>query len=234
VTIPLAALYLLLAAAPSAADDVYFEQTTQVAVNRRAAGPGVQSRVWYAGRRMRMEAGLVGAGPALILRLDQGRAYRLDPDEKVAVQVDLADLRDRARQDAATAGGLMGALEPGDARTVPLPGTRTIAGHLCRGYRITVPSAVLEVYVAADLPLAMGDFEEFLEWSGASESMAALMVELRALPGFPLETRARVNVLGEDHETISQVTRVRVAPAAASLFEPPKGYRLTKETRPEE
>jgi hypothetical protein len=225
----------LLAAAPSpVSEDVYFEQTTQVAVNRRPAGPGVQSRVWYAGRRMRMEAGVAGAGPALILRLDEGRAYRLDPEAKVAVQVDLTDLRDRARQDAATAGGLMGAVAPGDARTVPLPGTRTIAGHTCRGFRITVPSAVLEVHVAADLPLGMRDFEEFLEWSGATESLAGLLAELRALPGFPLETRARVNVLGEEHETVSRVTRVRVGPAPAALFAPPRGYRITVETTPEE
>jgi hypothetical protein len=234
VTISLLVLGLMAAAPPAAADDVYFEQTTQVAVNRRPAGPGVQSRVWYAGRRMRMEAGLTGAGPALILRLDEGRAYRLDPDGKTAVQVDLSDLRARARQDAATAGGLMGALEPGDARTVALPGTRTLAGYTCRGYRITVPSAVLEVYVAADLPLGMRDFEEFLEWSGAAESMAGLLAELRALPGFPLETRARVNVLGEEHETVSRVTRVRVGPAPAALFSPPRGYRLTVEASPEE
>jgi hypothetical protein len=216
------------------AEDVYFEQITQVSVNRRSAGPGVQARVWHAGRRMRMEAGLSGVGPALILRLDQGRAYRLDPEAKVAVQLDLQDLRDRARQDAATAGGLMGASEPGDARTVALSGTRTIAGYACRGFRITAPSAVLEVYVAPDLPLSMRDFEEFLEWSGAAESMAGLLTELRALPGFPLETRARVNVLGDDHETLSRVSRVRVGPAPASLFEPPRGYRLKVETRSEE
>jgi hypothetical protein len=225
----------LLGALPAAAaDDVYFEQVTQVAVNRRPAGPGVQARVWYAGRRMRMEAGLTGPGPALILRLDQGRAYRLDPEARLAVQLDLQELRDRARQDAATAGGLIGAIDPGDARTAALPGTRTIAGHVCRGFRITAPSAVLEVYVAPDLPLSMRDFEEFLEWSGAAESMAGLLAELRALPGFPLETRARVNLLGEEHETVSRVSRVRVAPAPAALFEPPKGYKVTVETKVEE
>jgi hypothetical protein len=80
----------------------------------------------------------------------------------------------------------------------------------------------------------MRDFEEFLEWSGAAESMAGLLAELRALPGFPLETRARVNVLGEEHETVSRVSRVKVGPAPAALFEPPKGYRLKVEARTEE
>jgi uncharacterized protein DUF4412 len=213
---------------------VYFEQTTQVAVDGRVAGPGVQTRVWHAGRRMRMEAGLAGQGPVLILRLDQGRAYRLDPEDRVAVQMDVADLRERARQDAATAGELMGAREEGEARTAALPGTRTIAGHVCRGYRISAPSAVIDVYLAPDLPLGMDDFAEFLDWTGASESMAGLLAELRRLPGFPLETRARVSVLGEEHETVSRVTRVRVQAIPAALFEPPPGYRLAVEPRPEE
>jgi uncharacterized protein DUF4412 len=220
-------------AAASSGQGVYFEQTTQVSVDGRVAGPGVQSRVWHAGQRMRMEAGTAGQGPVLILRLDQGRAYRLDPEERVAVQMDLEDLREQARQDAATAGELMGAREEGEARTTPLPGTRTIAGHACRGYRIGAPSAVVEVWLAPDLPLNTEDFAEFLDWSGASEAMAGLLAELRRLPGFPLETRARVSVLGEEHETVSRVTRVRVEAVPASLFEPPRDYRLTAEPRPE-
>jgi uncharacterized protein DUF4412 len=233
VLIPLLAATLAAASAESG-QAVYFEQTTQVVVGGRVTGPGVQARVWHAGRRMRMEAGAAGQGPVLILRLDQGRAYRLDPEERVAVQMDIEDLRERARQDAATAGELMGAREEGESRTTSLPASRTIAGHACRGYRIAAPSAVIEVWLAPDLPLGMDDFAEFLDWSGASESMAGLLAELRRLPGFPLETRARVSVLGEEHETVSRVTRVRVEAAPASLFEPPRGYRLTTEPRPEE
>src|SRR5687768_11934341 len=88
----------LLAAAPVAAGpDVYFEQTTVVLEGGRPVGPGVVSRVWYAGRRMRLEPGDAPEGPALILRLDQGKAFRVDPTGRRVTVVDLERLRARAQ-----------------------------------------------------------------------------------------------------------------------------------------
>jgi hypothetical protein len=225
------ALFLALAAASRPpAPDVYFEQTTVVFKQGRAAGPGVVSRVWYAGRRMRMEAGGAPGGPALILRIDQGKAYRLDPAARRAVVVDLDALRARAQMDLSLAGDLMGTGEDARVRTSAPRETRTVAGHPCRDYRLTGASAVLEVCVATDLPVGISAFTDFLEWSGASQSMAGLVEELRKLPGFPLETRSRVTVLGEVQETLSTVTRVTVGPADRALFEPPAGYRLERDT----
>ena len=224
------ALAALLAAVPPAAD-VYFEQTTVVLTDGRAAGPGVTSRVWYAGRRMRMEPGGAPGGPALILRIDQGKAYRLEPASRRAVVVDLEALRARAQMDVSLAGDLMGAGEDARVRTAALARTRTIAGHPCREYRLTGASAVLEMCLATDLPVGISAFTDFLEWSGASQSMAGLLEELRKLPGFPLETRSRVTVLGQVQETLSTVTRLKVGPAEPALFEPPAGYRVEAETR---
>jgi hypothetical protein len=210
--------------------DVFFEQTTVVFQDGRPAGPGVVSRVWYAGRRMRMEPGGMTDGPALILRLDQGKAYRVEPAERRAVVVDLEKLRARAEMDTSLAGDLMGAGEDARVRTTEIQGRKTIAGHECRGFRIAGASAVLELYVATDLPVGIAAFTDFLEWSGASQSMAAFMEEMRKLPGFPLETRSRVSVLGEVQETLSTVTRVKVGPAERALFEPPAGFRLEPDT----
>ena len=227
----LLALFALLAAAPAGAGpDVYFEQSTVVLEDGRPTGPGVVSRVWYAGRRMRLEPGNAVDGPALILRIDQGKAYRVDPVGKRAIVVDLERLRARAQMDLSLAGDLMGAGEDARVRTSALRGTRTIAGHACRGFRISGPSAVLDLYVASDLPVGISAFADFLEWSGATQSMAGLVEELRKLPGFPLETRSRVTVLGDVQETLSTVTRVKVGPAERRLFEPPPGYRLEPDT----
>ncbi len=216
-----------LAAAPT--PDVYFEQTTVVYAAGRPAGPGVVSRVWSAGRRLRLEPGGTVDGPALVLRLDEGKAYRIDPARKRVVVVDLAKLRARAQMDISLAGDLMGAGEEAGVRTAALREGKTIAGHVCRGFRITGSSAVLDLYVAPDLP-GISAFADFLEWSGASESMAGFVDELRKLPGFPLETHSRVTVLGEVQETLSTITRVTVAPAARRLFEPPSGYRVEADT----
>jgi hypothetical protein len=216
------------ASAAGRAPELYYEQTTVTSSAGEPAGAGVLSRVWFAGRRMRMESGGAAGGPALILRLDTNTAWRLDPAEKVARQVDLESLRAQTRMDAALAGELMGAGEPGSVRTRPLPG-KTVAGYACRGWRLRAGSAVLDVYTTTAVPVSMAAYAEFLEWTGAAEAMAGLWDEMRALPGFPLETRAEVNVLGEVHETRSTVTRLKVAPVPASTFEPPRGYRVLAE-----
>ena len=55
------------------------------------------------------------------------------------------------------------------------------------------------------------------------------MAAIRELPGFPLETRTRVSVLGETQETIATVTAIRVGPQPAELFEVPAGWRVETE-----
>jgi hypothetical protein len=226
----------LAAAAPAAPltavrpTEVYFEQTTLVRTDGIAQGPGVLSRAWYGGKRMRLEAGDAPGGPALLLQLDLAKAWRLDPDRKVATAIDLAQLRARSQMDASLAADLMGGAEEGVARTVPLKTPHSIAGHLCRGYRITAPSMLMDLYVAEDLPVGIDVFADFIEWSGAGQSMRGILAEVRRLGGFPLLTRSRVTVLDRVHETISTITRVEVGPQPRALFEVPAGWRIEKET----
>lgn len=226
-----AALLAVLLASAATGGDVYFEQTTVVSAPGSPAGPGVASRVWYSGKRMRMEPGGAAAGPAFVLRLDTGQAWRLDPASKTALAIDVERLRSQAQMDMAMAGDIMGA-EEGAARTTPLRAGKTIAGYACRGYRIRSAATVMDVYVTDALPVGMEAFTDFLEWSGASQSLAGLLGELRRLPGFPLQTRSRVTVLGEEHETVSTVTKVKVGRLAPALFERPRDYRLQAEPPP--
>ncbi|HVO11597.1 MAG TPA: DUF4412 domain-containing protein [Vicinamibacteria bacterium] len=222
-----------LLAAPT--NGIYFEQTTLVRPEAKAGAPGVRSRVWCAGQRLRLEAADVPGGPALVLRLDEGRALRLDPESRTAVELDVSRLRARSAADAAVAAGLMGATEPGDLRTHPLEGRRTIAGHACSGFRISGGSASIEAWVAADVPARAEIFAEFMEWSGASQALSGLVAAIRALPGFPLETRLRVDVLGETKETVSTVTAIRALAIPEERFEVPAGWRLAGvEARPAE
>jgi hypothetical protein len=204
---------------------IYFEQTTRLVSANGADGGGVRSRVWHAAGRMRLEAGDAPGGPALVLQLDEGRALRLDPEAKLAVEIDPAGLRARSHQDASVAGTLIGAEDT--LRTTALAGTRTIAGHACRGYRLKSRAASVELWVAPTLPRA-SVFADFLEWSGAAQALPGLVEAIRELPGFPLETRTRVSVLGETQETLSTVTRIRLGPQPAELFEVPAGFRVEK------
>lgn len=228
------ALPLLLPAGPI--QGLYFEQTTVTYSGGRPTGPGVAARVWSSGKRMRLEAGDEKGGPAFILRLDPPEAYRLEPFQKRAIRVDVVRLRTRSQMDLSMAGDLMGAGadDEGRARTRPLTARRTIAGLPCEGFRITAGSTVMDLYVTRSLPVGVEAFAEFLEWSGASQALGGLMAEVRKLPGFPLETRSQVTVLGEVHETRATVTRVETGPQPAALFEPPPGYRIVTEDQDQE
>jgi hypothetical protein len=208
---------------------VYFEQSTLVRTDGVTQGAGVLSRVWYGGKRMRLEAGDVPGGPALILRLDLGKAWRLDPERRVATEIDVAQLRARSQMDASLAGDLMGGSEEGRVRTSPLRNPRTIAGQVCRGFRITGPSVVMDLYLAPDLGVGTDAFTEFIEWSGADQSMGGVLAAIRKLQGFPLQTRSRVTVLDRVHETVSTITKIVVGPQPRGLFEVPAGYRVAVE-----
>jgi hypothetical protein len=151
------ALTFALLAAPSA-PGLYFEQTTIVYLEGEPAGPGVRTRAWHDGQSMRLEAADAEGGPALILRLDLDRAFRLDPERQVAVELDIARLRARSQEDAAVAGGLMGGGEEGAVRTTALEGTRTVAGYACRGFRLRGPSVQMLVWVAEGLPVGVETF----------------------------------------------------------------------------
>jgi hypothetical protein len=212
--------------------DVYFEQTTLTRTDGQASGPGVSSRVWVSGRRLRLE-GDAAKGPAFLLQLDLGQAYRLDPERQVAVQIDVARLRNRSQMDSSAASDLMGNAAEGDVRTTPLATPRTIAGYRCRGYRLSAESLILEVYLAPEVPVGIDAFEGLVEWSGAGQAMAGFLAEMRKLPGFPLESRARVKVRGQTLETISTITKVLVGPHPRALFEPPAGWRIEREAPPQ-
>jgi hypothetical protein len=140
--------------------------------------------------------------------------------------MDAEGLRSQTQADLAMAGDLMGSDEQGAARTQPLKTPRTIAGYACRGFRITARSTVMDVYVADAIPLGIASFTDFLDWSGASRALGGVLAEIRKLPGFPLETRSRVTVLGQLHETLSTITEVRVGAHPPGLFSPPPGYTI--------
>lgn len=221
-------LTLLAAAASAGTQDVYFEQVTVTSIDGKASGPGVRSRVWSSGRRLRMEAGQTPGGPAFLLMLDAGRAYRLDPEAKVAEEIDLDRLRADAHADVSVAGDLMGGGEEGSVRTAALKTSRTVAGYSCADYRITGPSVRMDLCMSGEIPFGVDAFAEFLEWSGASQSLGGILAELRRLRGFPLETRTRVGVLGRTYETRSTITAVRLGPQPRRLFEPPPGYEVVR------
>jgi hypothetical protein len=215
---------------PAPPPGLYYEQTTRTTSEGETRGPAVRTRVYSLGRWMRLESAETPAGTALVLRLDEGRAFRLDPARKTATLVDAFRLRAQSQLDLAVAGEALGASDEASVRSSALAGTRTLAGRSCRGYRVTAPQARLDLWVADLGPgLGVDTFVDFLEWSGASQSLGALLSALRRLPGFPLETSLRATMAGREVATTTTVTRITVGPLAPSLFEIPTGYRVVDE-----
>lgn len=219
------------ATATPASTDVTFDQTTVTTVDGKA-GPAMTSRVFWSGRRVRLESGDAFEPLVLLVDFERDRAYRIDPAARTATRLDADALRARAHLGFAIAGDRLGSTA-GSFRPQGLPGTRTIAGHACRGYRLRGGETRVDVWLAEGLPLDMADFAEVLEWSGAAAALGALLPELERLAGFPLETRSRVTADGHVYETRATVTRITRAPLDAALFDPPPTYRLESEAEPE-
>ena len=61
----------------------------------------------------------------------------------------------------------------------PPSGLKKIAGYSCRGVRISGPgsAASLDLFLTTELPIGIETFADFLEWSGASSSLGAVMDE---------------------------------------------------------
>ena len=90
----------------------------------------------------------------------------------------------------------------------------------------------MDLWVASALPVGVETFAEFLEWSGAADSLGPLLGEIRKLPGFPLQSRSRVSVMGGTQETLATVTKVKLGAHPAGTFDPPAGWRVEQEELP--
>jgi len=227
----LSALFgLALAAAPGslpaaepAHGDIYFEQRVETHVDGQPAGAVVEARVWFQGSKLRLESGPAGAAlhQALIVRLDQGTAFRLDSDKRTAQAIDIAAERERSRLEMGTAGDRIGA-QPRIAR---LRRERVIAGYRCTGHQLQTDAGVIEMWLSTAVPADFTTFSRLLEWLGAEEALAPYLEALRRLPGFPLETRVETVSGARRVQTRATVTRLRVEGLPQALFEVPAGYR---------
>jgi hypothetical protein len=214
---------------PPAPAHVYYEQTVSMTMDGRATRTA-SAKVYWAGRRMRLETG----DAIFVLQLDTGQAFRLLPAENVALQLDADRLQARSQLDLSTASDAMDVGPDMDVRESRLGEVKTIAGYRCQGHRLRSGSTVMDVFLSSKVPLSVDDFAEFLRWTGASQSMPGLLDALRELPGFPLETRARLVADGHTYETVSTITRLTLGPQPAALFAPPPGYRVEPEGEDEE
>ena len=217
--------FLALLAAPAApAADVYFEQSTVVLEDGRPAGPGSRLRVSgiAPGRRMRLEPGNTVDGPALILRIDQGRGLPRRPRRQAcrswSTWSACAPRADGPLCWPETSWGRVRtrACAPRrSARARPSPATSAAAS----GSAARPPSSTL--YVATDLPIRVSRLRglpgvvrgDAIGWPASSRSCASCR-------GSRSETRSRVTVLGEVQEHALDRHAGQGRPRGTWAFEP--------------
>jgi len=216
-----------LGAAPAPPAGLFYEQTTQTTVDGRAADPSGRVHVWFAGAKLRMEH-LSASGKAeavLIVRLDRGKAYRLDPATTTTLESDLEREQAESQMELGLAGDVVGAA----VHTTRLQGTRQIAGYVCQGYRLSSDAGHMDLWLSEAAPARLESFAGFFEWLGVDQSLEPIMDAVKRLPGFPLETRSQMNVAGRIVETRSTILALRAEAPDAALFEPPASYRVKRE-----
>jgi hypothetical protein len=216
---------LCVASSAPAADPaaVYFEQTATASVDGKAR-PTAKSRVYWRGNKIRMESSDPFAPFAVILDLDLNRGFKLDTKSKTAEPIDMAALQTQSNLGFSMAGEVVD--PPGGLRTSELPGSRVVAGMTCTGYRIRGRNVQLDVWISKAPRVSIDTFADFLEWSGAAQSLGDLLPELRKLPGFPLSTHSKMTTNGHVYETKANITVIKTDPLPASLFELPAGYTV--------
>jgi hypothetical protein len=218
----LATLSLRTTADAAEPGSVFFEQTATASVDGKAR-PAAKSRVYWRGNKIRMESGDTFAPVVVLLDLDLNQGYKLDTKTKTAVPIDMGALQTQSNLGFSMAGEVVD--PPGGLRTVELPGRRVIAGHSCAGYRIRGRDVQLDVWVAKLPGVSIDTFADFLEWSGASQSLGNLLPELRKLPGFPLSTHSRLTRSGRVYETKGTITAIKTEPLSPELFDVPGTYK---------
>ena len=223
---------LLAAAAAPPSSDIVFEQTSATTVDGKT-GPTVRSRVYWSGRKVRLESG-DGEGPlVMLLDLEHDRAYRLDASSKTAERIDVDAMRARSHLGFAAAGDRLGAGDEDAVRTQPLTGSRLIAGYKCTGHRLRAGETRIDVWLASDVPVDTEAVAEFLDWSGASSAMGGLLPAMRALGGFPMETRSQVTSEGHVYETRASVVSLERKRLDPALFEVPASFTIETEAETE-
>jgi hypothetical protein len=225
----LLAVFLAPAAPAAKPASLSFDQVVVTSVDGKP-GPTQKSRVYWSGRKVRLESGDEFDPLVLLLDMARERAYRLDPVAKKARVLDVEALRARSHLGFSMAGDQLGAGE--DFRRTPLPNRREIAGFTCAGHVLRAGQTRIEVWSSERVPVEAEAFTELLEWTGAGEAMGGLLPEL-VRQGFPLETRSRTVVDGHVYETRATITRVATGALPTALFDVPDAFAVEDEADPD-
>ncbi|MGQ9659289.1 MAG: DUF4412 domain-containing protein [Thermochromatium sp.] len=132
-------------------------------------------------------------------------------------------------------------MEQTRVKVEPTDETREINGWNCRKYRVAktgVMEIEQEIWATEDVDLDLERYTDLMRLSGPegllgdSEAARAQRAEMQKIKGYPILTTSRMQLMGTNMESETEVRVIRREPMAASLFEVPADYREREMNRP--
>ena len=214
-------------AAPAAAEDL-----TVISTVTASRGPGGTQTVYIADDRMRSndtETDTIidyTTGSMTFVEHKKKRYWQTSPAE---VQAQFAEMAKMFEGNPVLA-KMFG--EAGEAK-VTQGGSRTIAGHACDEYKVTMGEAYsFDVCAAKDLQPEV-DVHAARRLFAANMGpmagkMSKLFDELSKIKGLALSSTMKISVMGQSIVVTTEATEVKVGELGDDVFAVPAGYKATK------
>jgi hypothetical protein len=182
-----------------------------------------------------------------VLDLAAGKILTIDSQKKEYSEIDLAELEAMMKQATAQMDEAMknvppgmreqmakmmggGAAPGGAALNVTKGGTRKVAGYACQEYTIAMGENFKNETcntTALPLPFDPAQFRKLWAMSNPTfmRDAAKFAEQLQKVEGLPLAENTSVSMMGRSMTSSKEATEVKKGPIAASVFEPPAGYK---------
>ncbi|HUP21397.1 MAG TPA: DUF4412 domain-containing protein [Thermoanaerobaculia bacterium] len=217
----------LAVALPAAAEDI-----TVISKVTASRGPSGTQTLYIAGDMMRSNDGendtIVDYATGTITFVDhkKKRYWQTTPDEMGAQFEELSTMLEQNPVLSRMFG------KAAEARVEKL-GARTVAGHDCDDYRVSVGEAYsFDVCAAKDLQPDIDVHAARRLFAATMGPMAGKMSklfdELAKIQGLALASTMKINVMGANIAVTTEATEVKVGDLAGDVFALPAGYKTAK------
>jgi hypothetical protein len=219
--------FTLAVALPATAEDI-----TVISKVTASRGPGGTQTLYIAGDKMRSNDGendtIVDYATGTITFVDhkKKRYWQTTPDEMGAQFEELSTMLEQNPVLSRMFG------QAAEARVEKL-GSRTVAGHDCDDYRVSVGEAYsFDVCAAKDLQPGI-DVHAARRLFAANMGpmagkMSKLFDELAKIEGLALASTMKINIMGANMVVTTEATEVKVGDLAGDVFALPAGYKSAK------
>jgi len=209
-------LMVSLMAGVVAGQDLYIEQTVELAAQGGPAFQKTLMKVWVSGEKLRVDTGMVGM--TLILRVDQKKMWMLAEAAKTYTERPLNPP----------------AAKPAEAEPqldIKATGNKKKIGEWnCEEHLVTIASPMprnMQIWASQEVKVDPSVFSKLRQGVPASGPMSPnLGWRLEAIQkvGFPIQTIAKMQMGAQAMETTATVQKISQEKIDPALFELPEGY----------